>query len=172
MSKIKIKESGMQFELDSSFLFHIEQDACVKGMKGVKRCEFITWTDNTVTFVEARSSFPNAENSPMNFCNEIDEIAKKFIHSFEIFVSSLLGRLPITLPDSIGMIDLNRVKFELFFILKDFPKSVLPPISEALKRDLKVFLDVWKIRDCDIKVINSDIALAKNIIISTEKNSL
>ena len=59
----EINESGMVFPVNEESTFLIEQSDLFQRMNHIRTVEFITLTPkDDLLFVEAKTSFPNAEN--------------------------------------------------------------------------------------------------------------
>jgi hypothetical protein len=92
-----IIESGMSFIAENTY--HIEKSAAYQGVgDGIRSVEFVRKKGNTLLFVEAKTTFPNPENSPEQYTTEICEICDKFIHSLNLFSSVKVGVHYDTLP--------------------------------------------------------------------------
>lgn len=91
---VRINESGMSIgPFEENKLFKIEHSALHKSLKdGFKIVEIITLlSNNSIAFVEAKSSFARYENID-HFEKDIDEIYQKFTTSIDLYFSTLMKR--------------------------------------------------------------------------------
>jgi len=85
-----IIESGMPFIADNAL--HIEQSAAYKTLgDGVKSVELVRRKDEALIFIEAKTTFPNPNNSGDRFDLESNEIRDKFVHSLNLYAANAMG---------------------------------------------------------------------------------
>ena len=89
---IRVVESNMIFEFEEKHIFQIENSNLHSSLgDGIKTVEFVVSVKpDEILFVEAKSSSPQpkAENKE-RFDEFIDEISDKFIHSFNMYLTSV-----------------------------------------------------------------------------------
>ena len=68
------------------------------------------------------------------------------------------------LPENLSNIDLSKASYEMFLIVHGHKIEWLPPLMDALKKNLKSVLRLWNISDVSVKVINEQIAKSKGLI--------
>lgn len=166
---MKIEESGMTFgEFDELDIFQVEN---FTGMiVGSKAVEFV-WKKNQrniIVFVEAKSSISKPNNKP-DFDNNINEIYRKFLDSLLVLFSIHCDR-NIEIKENISTrfhnIDWKNMKIYFHLVVKDFKQEWLPPISDALRKNCKHFLNIFKIPVEHMAVINESMAIEKGLVIS------
>jgi len=157
-----ITESGMDFIADNAF--HIEKsDIYAKLKESIKTVEFIRAKDENLLFMEAKSSFPNPNNSEssIKFQSEIDDIGNKFVHSLNLYASIAIGvngQLP---PDFKPAI---KVSLKFILIFNNFEQKWCIPIRNALTNKFsqsKCMAKIWK---PTVFVINHETAIKQNLI--------
>ena len=159
-----IEESGMTFgDFDDTDLFYIEKSEYYQRMgQGVSTVEFILHRPKKVLFVEAKSSSP-APGNDLRFDAFIDEIAQKFIHSIEMYASHILRRTDRyeEMPEKLRNIDWLQYRLIFILVINGHKAEWLSPITSALQQRLLAQTSIW---DCDISVINDEMAREYNMI--------
>ena len=92
---VQIVESGMIFgNYPEEKVFKLENSQTHKSVgTGVRSVEFLYMLkEDMLAFVEAKSSSPRKENSMKRYTEFINEILEKFVHSFDMYVASKVGR--------------------------------------------------------------------------------
>ena len=161
MAKI-ITESGMNFIADN--VFHIEiSDIYTKLKDRIKTVEFIRAQENKLLFVEAKSSFPNPNNSesPAKFQSEIDDICDKFVHSLNLYASIAIGVNEPFPPDFKPAI---KVSLNFLLIFNNFEQKWCVPIKKALTNQLRKSECIAKIWKPTVFVMNRETATKQNLI--------
>jgi hypothetical protein len=161
-----ITESGMDFIADNAF--HIEKsDIYTKLKDSIKTVEFIRAKDDNLLFVEAKSSFPNPNNSGsfVKFQSEIDDICDKFIHSLNLYSSIAIGVNEQLLPDFQPAI---KVSLNFVLIFNNFDHKWCAPVEKALTNQLRKSECIAKIWKPTVFVINHETATKQNLIIETD----
>lgn len=139
---VQIIESNMIFgDFEEDKVFEIEKSKLHgKAGNGIKTVEFLLLrNENELNFVEAKSSSPRpTKQNTIRFNEFIDEISDKFIHSFNLFYSAILGRNKVygELNNNFFELDNSRIKFKFILVIKGHDIEWLLPISDALKRKL------------------------------------
>ena len=96
-----ITESEMNFgKFDEADLFHIEDSEIYKDLgSGIKTVEFILkYDENSIVFLEAKKSCPNASNryeseeKEQKFEEYYASITEKFIASLQIYLAAILDK--------------------------------------------------------------------------------
>ena len=162
-----ITESGMDFIADNTF--HIEKSDVYTKLKGsIKTVEFIRVKDDKLLFVEAKSSFPNPNNSESSakFQLEIDAICDKFVHSLNLYASIAIGvngQLP---PDFNPAV---KVSLKFVLIFNDFEQEWCVKIQKALTNQLRKSESITKIWKPYVFAMNQEMATKQNLIIEKAK---
>jgi len=159
-----IPESGMVFVADNTF--HIEESSLYTDIgEGVRTVEFIRVKNGHLLFVEAKTSFPNPDNSsPDNlvvFQSEIDEICEKFIHSLNLLSSVEVGVADDVYTDDFTMPE--KVSLVFVLVIKDHELKWCRPVKKKLEDALPPYLrTIWK---PTVYVINHATAISRNLAI-------
>ncbi len=158
------KESSMSFILDDDCTIFIEDNIKESKIEKVKTVEFISKKENKVSFVEAKTSFSKVNNEN-DFNKNIENIIEKYTTSLSLFHSALLGRfsnLENLTPYKKGRC--RKYEYILFLIIKNHKKEWLPHVLNKLKQSLKPLLEIWNIKDANVKVLNEDGARKQGLI--------
>jgi len=165
-----IEESGMNFIVDNSF--YIEKSPLYAelnaGKNKIRTVEFIRYLNNdyfeeTLLFVEAKTTFPNP-NNPLaenleRFDKAICEICKKFTHSLSVCSSILTGANNETSAEPLIKVLSPPKNIVVFFVLViktheiSWCKKVHGEIMDKLPEDIK---HIWR---PEILVINHETAI-------------
>lgn len=163
---LEIIESGMLFEFPESELFQIEKSELYNKIanNGIKTVEFvIRLNENKLGFIEAKSSSPrpgSGVNEP--FEKFIDEICDKFMHSFHLYLSAILGRhQEHNMSNSLVEMDASKIQFDFFLIIKGHEIEWLLPIKDAFEKSLLFHRKIW---NSNVIVLNEQIAMKRNLI--------
>lgn len=156
---IRVVESNMIFEFEEKHIFQIENSNLHSSLgDGIKTVEFVVSVKpDEILFVEAKSSSPQpkAENKE-RFDEFIDEISDKFIHSFNMYLTSVLKRnLVDKIPDKILNIELETAKFKFILIIKGHKIEWLQPLKDAFDRIMIDYNKIWK---SSVIIMNDEIA--------------
>ena len=163
LTMVTINESGMTFGpfLDDQ-VYQIEKaEAYTHLGEGVKVVEFIyKQKTEKFFFVEAKNSSPMPKGE--EFKKFIREISDKFVHSFDLWLSLNLKRRKDDVASK-NVLDakINKQIFRFILVIKGHEKSWLPPISEALRREMMAEIKIWK---HEIIVINDQQAKQRGLI--------
>ena len=156
---IRVVESNMIFEFEEKHIFQIENSNLHSSLgDGIKTVEFVVSVKpDEILFVEAKSSSPQpkAENKE-RFDEFIDEISDKFIHSFNMYLTSVLKRnLVDKIPDKLLNIELETAKFKFILIIKGHKIEWLQPLKDAFDRIMIDYNKIWK---SSVIIMNDEIA--------------
>ena len=156
---IRVVESNMIFEFEEKHIFQIENSNLHSNLgDGIKTVEFVVSVKpDEILFVEAKSSSPQpkAENKE-RFDEFIDEISDKFIHSFNMYLTSVLKRnLVDKIPDKLLNIELETAKFKFILIIKGHKIEWLQPLKDAFDRIMIDYNKIWK---SSVIIMNDEIA--------------
>lgn len=162
-----IKESEMYFgEFDEKNLFHIEQSKIYKEIgSGVKTVEFVLKYNNSIIFLEAKKSCPNAKNKDSSeekykkFEEYYCSITDKFVASLQIYIASILNRYGKNNDigqELLNISDFYNIKLKFILVIKnaDDITWLAGPMAE-LKSRLLQYRKIWNI---EIAVLNEKIA--------------
>lgn len=158
------EESNMSFILDDDCTIFIEDNIKESKIEKVKTVEFISKKENKVSFVEAKTSFSKVNNEN-DFNKNIENIIEKYTTSLSLFHSALLGRFS-NLENLAPYKKEHCRKYEyiLFLIIKNHKKEWLPHVLNKLKQSLKPLLEIWNIKDANVKVLNEEGARKQGLI--------
>lgn len=158
------EESSMSFILDDDCTIFIEDNIKESKIEKVKTVEFIYKKENKVSFVEAKTSFSKVTNKD-DFNKNIEDIIEKYISSLSLFHSALLGRFSnLENLSPYKKVHCKDYEYILFLIIKNHKKEWLPPVHDKLKQSLKPLLEIWNIKDANVKVLNEDVAREQGLI--------
>lgn len=155
---IRIEESGIEFgPFDKDDFFAIEEALQQKKLssKGVCSVEFVVKNNNSLIFLEAKTSIPKDSNK---FFTEITE---KFEHSLIVFVNALLKRndLQNDLPANFTVNDSSLQSIKLLLVIKSAPSDYLQQLTDKLRKSLKGVSVLWSIKPQNIQLINEERAI-------------
>lgn len=155
---INIEESGIEFgPFSKDDFFAIEEALQQKKLssKGVCSVEFVVKNNNSLIFLEAKTSIPRDSD---NFFTEITE---KFEHSLIVFVNALLKRnnLQNDLPANFTVNDSSLQSIKLLLVIKSVPSDYLQQLTDKLRKSLKSVSVLWSIEPQNIQLINEERAI-------------
>ena len=158
------EESNMSFILDDDCTIFIEDNVKDSKIEKVKTVEFIYKKENKVSFVEAKTSFSKVTNKD-DFNKNIEDIIEKYISSLSLFHSALLGRFSnLENLAQYNKVHCKEYEYILFLIIKNHKKEWLPHVLNKLKQSLKPLLEIWNIKDANVKVLNEEGARKQGLI--------
>lgn len=164
---LKIKESGMRFELPAAKTFAIERSRVYQKINphGVSAVEFITLGPrDDVLFVEAKTSAPN-EDDLEGLTGFVENICRKFIHSLEICYALLVRALPSNLdegiPDALKDKLMDKPVIRLILIVNKLNPQYCAPLRDLLRKTLRAEERIWHM---NIIVLNKEMAFKKHMI--------
>lgn len=171
--KITIPESDMLFgEFNEEDLFHIEKSNIYKDIgSNIKTVEFILKQKNNIILLEAKKSCPNASNKDEShnkqtkFEEYYSSITDKFIESLQIFLASILNKLPDNsdVGTAIKKIDdMKDIQIQFILVIKNAHDIawLAEPLAELNNR----LLQYRKICKIKIKVLNEELAKEMGLI--------
>ena len=159
----EFEESNMSFSFPEEDLYRIEKSKLLATLQ-FKACECLVKKGNDILLLEAKSSSPRQDNSPENFKAYIGEIGKKFSDSLLLYNAVLLRHKEEKIGENLLRVDLKKAKYKLYLIISGHKPEWLPPLQNALKRELKSTLKLWQIDDTAVKVINKEKAQEYGIV--------
>ena len=155
----RITESGMVFQFPAEQIFQIEGSALHRDIgEGIKTVEFIACLkDNELDFIEAKSSSPRPTKENQDRFEEfISEIADKFIHSFNLYISAFLGRHDNhELTGRVGAVDNSKARYKFILIIKGHQIDWLLPLKDALEKKILHHRKIWQSK---VILMNEEIA--------------
>lgn len=172
-----IQESDMEFgEYDDSCVFRIEKSAVYKDLSvcGIKTCEFVLLKDNSLFFIEAKSSCPNhfaansIEEKKKKYDEYVSEIVQKMKDSIDLYAGMLLNRhnnseISNTLKNGVN----GSRNVVLVLVVKKAEKEWLVPFNDVFKKKLRKEIALWHVKN--FLVINEEMAinmkLAKSVAV-------
>jgi len=148
-------ESGMIFVFPDDMLFRIEHSQFYKQKKALSSVECLCLMNKRMHFIEAKSSFPRAENA-LDFEKNLSEVSDKFLHSFELFLSHFVNVNPL-LPEETPVEFINYefskkngIVFVLIINCKKIEKHCIPnmisTIQNAFLQRFEAHKSIWGIR--------------------------
>lgn len=146
---IEINESNMTFgPFEEDHIFHIEQSELYRSVgEKVRTVEFLYSRNfGAISFIEAKSSSKKMTDGTSVGSNEfIDSVSEKFLHSFALYCSALLGRRESSndIPEKLRKIDLSQAAINFFLVIHGHREEWLPPVREALIKKLKPYQKIW-----------------------------
>lgn len=164
---VQINESNMIFgDFEEDTIFQIEKSKLHNKIgNGIKVVEFIFLrNENELNFIEAKSSSPRpTKDNIVRFNEFIEEIVDKFIHSFNLFYSTILKRNKDygEMNNNFFELDNSQTKLKLILVIKGHEIEWLLPISDALKKKLSYQNIIWK---SEVIVMNEKIANKYNLV--------
>ena len=162
-----ITESEMNFgPFDENDVLYIEKTVLYKKLgENVKIAEFIFKKNNSIVFVEAKSSAPNpGGDSADDFVTYIEKISQKLNNAFSLLLSAKLNIVNDSKQETEKFIQLEEIankKIAFRLVIRNTRKEYLRPIQDALQKKL---LAQSKIFNIDVKVINDEIAKQYKLI--------
>jgi lysyl-tRNA synthetase class I len=159
----RVLESGMVFEFAEDKIFQLEGSELHRSVgDGIKTVEFVACLQkNKLLFVEAKSSSPKPEkDNQVNFDKYISEIADKFIHSFDLYLSAMLERhQPHRITGHVSEQDHGQEQYQFVLVINGHQTEWLQPIKEALEKKIMFHRKIWR----------SDVVLMNEVVAQTHK---
>lgn len=163
-----IPESGMNFgKYQEDSLFHIEKSKIYKDLgAGIKTVEFVLrYNKNSIVFLEAKKSCPNAKNryeseeKERKFEEYYSSVTEKFTDSLQIYLAALLDRYGD--GEEIGkelrnIHSMRNIRIKFILVVKDAEDIawLAGPLAELKERLLRI-RKIWGI---EIAVLNETLA--------------
>ena len=168
-------ESGMKFIFPDDMFFRIEQSLFYKQKIALSSVECLYLINNKLHFIEAKSSFPKADNIT-DFEKNINDISDKFLHSFELFLSHCVNVNPL-LPEETPEKFINytfsknsHILFVLIINCKKIEKNGIPNMISTIQNAfLKRFIAYKSIWDIGFITLDHETAKAQKIIEGLEQ---
>lgn len=159
----RFEESGMMFSFPDEDIYRIEKSEFLASVQ-MKACECIVKKGNNILLVEAKSSSPHPDKSAEKFHQFIEDIKKKFSDSLLFYNVMVLRQKEQGIGENLQSTDLREAKYQFVLIIKGHKKGWLPPLSDALKKEMRYILRLWNIEDVAVKVMNEEIAMTSNTL--------
>ncbi len=169
----KTIESNMIFgPFEETDIFEIEKSN-VNQMIGqhIRTVEFIMrregkQQEEQILFIEAKSSTPRQQTSKIRYDEFITEISEKFIQSFEIYHALKYNRYrtDVTMGEHLMKQEWDKVHIKFVLIIHGHKMEWLPPLREALMKNMNIYLKIWK---STIVVLNDEMAKSYKLISET-----
>jgi hypothetical protein len=168
-----IVESGMTFgPYPEGSYFYIEKSAAYRAIKeSVKMAEFLLLKTrkakpHQVWIIEAKSSSPRVEAQP-NFDEFIAEIRDKLINAFSLGLALRLGRhknASADLPARFKNLNCALLDFRFVLVINGHHDDWLPPLHDALTKELYATVKTWGLSPCAVVVMNDSLAREHGLI--------
>lgn len=146
-------------------LFYLEKSDVYRRLgEGFSTVEFMCIdTKKNCLFIEAKSSSPSPnKEDKTDFDEFIDDIATKFQDSYQLFLSSILGRrVSSDIGSEVLKLKLDSLKVKFILVIPKHKIAWLPPLNEALRKRLRKTTHIWNI---DVAVMNEEIAREHRLI--------
>lgn len=163
-----ITESEMDFgKFDETELFHIEDSKIYKDLgSGIKTVEFVLkYDENSIVFLEAKKSCPNAANryeseeKEQKFEEYYSSITEKFIASLQIYLATILDKFQNTeeVGDKLRTVSsMKDIQLKFILVVKNVEDItwLAGPLAELKAR----LLQIRKIWGVEIAVLNEELA--------------
>lgn len=163
-----ITESEMNFgKFDEENLFHIEDSKIYKDLgAGIKTVEFILiYSENSILFLEAKKSCPNAANQyeseekEQKFEEYYSSITEKFVASLQIYLATIMEKYPDTseVGSELRSVDsMKEIQLKFILVVKNAKDItwLAGPLAELKAR----LLQVRKIWGVEMVVLNEELA--------------
>ena len=163
-----ITESEMNFgKFDETDLFHIENSKIYKALgSGIKTVEFVLkYDENSIVFLEAKKSCPNAANrneskeKEQKFEEYYSSITEKFIASLQIYLAAILDKFQNSEEVGDRLRTVNSMKdIQLKFILVVKNAEDITWLAGRLAELKARLLQIRKIWGVEIAVLNEELA--------------
>lgn len=163
-----ISESEMNFgTFDEADLFHIEDSKIYKKLgSGIKTVEFILkYDENSIVFLEAKKSCPNAANryeseeKEQKFEEYYSSVTEKFIASLQIYLALILDRYQDIFEVGGNLRTVNSMKdIQLKFVLVVKNAEDITWLAGPLAELKARLLQIRKIWGVEVVVLNEELA--------------
>ena len=176
---ITIEESGMRFgPFAETHCFQIENSPLHNSAQpGVQIAEFLLIKNvqddepPQVWIIEAKSSSPNPNSllpdGAENFLGFIAEIRDKMLNTLTLGVTACIGRhanAGQALPQAFTDLPLGRTVFRLVLVINGHKEKWLPPLQDALVKELRVTSKTWNLGARSVVVMNDTMARDHGLI--------
>jgi hypothetical protein len=151
--------SGMDFIPDNAYVIEDSPER-LNNVELVRTVEFVRYRNNSLIFIEAKTTFANPVNSPIPYKTEITRVCEKFVHSLSLLSSIKVGVTEEVLPTAFDYS--NTVSLTFVLVIKNHKFKWCKPIKHALVRQLPDHIKkIWK---PNIFVINFETARNQNLV--------
>lgn len=159
----------MKFSFPDEDIFRIEEDELVTQTEGIEACECVVFINPHIALIEAKASSPQINNR-VKFEQFISSITQKFSNSLQLFNDIKEGfhgevaydRLPINLKTK----DSSSHGFLICLIIHGHQLDWLLGLQDAFRDALQEVVVQWHIKDSNVKVLNEEIAIEKQLIVA------
>ena len=163
-----IIESGMPFDFADQTGFRLEDSDTHKAVQpGVKIADFLYLckNDTVVWCVEAKSSSPHPNTQP-DFEEFISDVKNQLLNAFSLYFAMRLDRHATAgeLPPTFKIPELARVGIQFVLIIAGHPQDWLPPLKEALYKELYPTIRTWNLGSNPVIVLNDELAREYRLI--------
>lgn len=154
-------------KFDETDLFHIEDSEIYKDLGlGIKTVEFILkYDENSIVFLEAKKSCPNASNryeseeKEQKFEEYYASITEKFIASLQIYLAAILDKFQNSgeVGDNLKTVSsMKNIQLKFILVVKNAEDItwLAGPMAELKER----LLQIRKIWGVEIAVLNEELA--------------
>lgn len=154
-------------KFDEADLFHIEDSEIYKDLGlGIKTVEFILkYDENSIVFLEAKKSCPNASNryeseeKEQKFEEYYASITEKFIASLQIYLAAILDKFQNSgeVGDNLKTVSsMKNIQLKFILVVKNAEDItwLAGPMAELKER----LLQIRKIWGVEIAVLNEELA--------------
>ena len=161
-----VHESGVDFgPFVAEKFFYMEKSDVYQGLgEGFSTVEFMCMdSKGNCLFVEAKSSSPRPDKEDTTDFNKfIEEISAKFQDSYQLFLTNLMERrVSSDIGQEIVKQNMASVRIKFVLVIPTHKTGWLPPLNEALKKQLRKTIHMWNI---DVAVMNEDMAKDYDLI--------
>lgn len=121
---------------------------------------------SAIWIIEAKSSSPRSEDQN-KFNKFIQEISNKFINTMHLFVAAILGRqgkMQAEIPTGMSHITAANADFTFILVIRGHQVEWLPPLQNALDKQLVPLKKTWKLKANCVVVMNDAIARTRHLI--------
>lgn len=160
-------------EFDEANLFYIEESKVYKTLgNGIKTVEFVLrYNENSIAFVEAKKSCPNAANrseseeKEQKFEEYYASVTEKFIASLQIYLACVLDKYEDVSEvgaELLNMKSLRDIQLKCILVIKNTEDItwLAGPLAE-LKARLLQMRKIWRI---EVAVLNEELARQYQLI--------
>lgn len=160
-------------KFDESELFHIEDSNIYQNLgSGIKTVEFILrQNENSIIFLEAKKSCPNAANrhesekKEEKFEEYYSSISEKFVESLQIYLAAILDRFQDVseIGDNLKSVcSLKDIQLKFILVIKNAADVAwLAGPRAELENRLSQIRKIW---DVKIVVLNEELAGKYNLL--------
>ena len=154
-------------KFDETDLFHIENSKIYKALgSGIKTVEFVLkYDENSIVFLEAKKSCPNAGNrsesqeKEQKYEEYYSSITEKFIASLQIYLAAILDKFQNSEEVGDRLRTVNSMKdIQLKFILVVKNAEDITWLAGPLAELKARLLQIRKIWGVEIAVLNEELA--------------